>query len=255
MQYQGLQPGMVGDQIAKFKRADGSTFFANTGAAQMQTGGAGIQQPGPDLEGMRSMRSGPGETKPPISQLIGQQMIPSHVRTAQPVGGFWDAAGRGSVAALDAIGEGISSARENFNPSNLSVSNTLQDLAGIPRGMPPGNTTIPSTLKNAFTYVDDIKNRRTTKPDPLLSVHDMGGADLPLSAQGIPPQFGEQRTGPQADKTEWLQDYNDLSGRNMPKKRMVFPWNTTASVPGQDEMAVRNKRKKDRENRFYGQIR
>lgn len=40
MKYVGTQPGMIGDQIARFKRSDGSTFFANTGAAKMQLGDA-----------------------------------------------------------------------------------------------------------------------------------------------------------------------------------------------------------------------
>lgn len=59
MVYQGTQPGISGDQIARFKREDGTMFFANTGAARMQAGREGIA-PSPNLEGIRAMRSGPG---------------------------------------------------------------------------------------------------------------------------------------------------------------------------------------------------
>jgi hypothetical protein len=34
MKFEGLQPGMQGDQIGRFTKADGSTHFANTGAVQ-----------------------------------------------------------------------------------------------------------------------------------------------------------------------------------------------------------------------------
>lgn len=42
MKYNGNQPGMINDQIAGFTKPDGTRFFANTGAARMQAGTAGI---------------------------------------------------------------------------------------------------------------------------------------------------------------------------------------------------------------------
>jgi hypothetical protein len=74
-------------------------------------------------------------------------MQPAHTPQVQPVGGFWDALGQGSVSALDALGGKLSSARQNFNPSNFSASNTIQDLAGIPRGESMPQVDIPGFLE------------------------------------------------------------------------------------------------------------
>ena len=62
--YQGLQPGMQNDQIARFMRPDGVAHFVNAGAANNAL--AGTPQPSADA---RAMRLGPGPTAPVTETL------------------------------------------------------------------------------------------------------------------------------------------------------------------------------------------
>lgn len=226
MKYEGNQPGMVGDQIARFKRADGSAFFANTGAAKMQMGDA--LTPAPTTPLVNTPGVEPRATMPDAAN-----------RSAMNTAGI-PIAKDPSIAAR--LGQDFKGAMGAFNtafgserPEDMTTRELPRELTAQPiksvLGMP---AEIASPVDGSITSVPANENSlatRVTKRAANNMRQNMVNALTPRGYKGIkaqpsestsslnitPQEFVETGTEPYSKKAQgFLNWYEQAASRNMP---------------------------------------
>lgn len=179
MQYERTQPGMVGDQIARFKKPDGTAFFANTGAVQQSPGSASAlpavpatvptprgagPQPVPDV-----LR--PTAVKPMIPQS--ELTVSGQQRPTPPL-----------VEGINKWKQSLTAPGGNFGPIDLNMA---EDIAPV----------LPQSYKDAT--------------DRALSVGTQG--------QQIPTGFTPSPMEAMKETPGFLDWWIETSRRNMPARK------------------------------------
>lgn len=160
MKYEGNQPGMIGDQIARFKRPDGSTFFANTGAAKMQMGDALTQTPVTPLD--NTPGSVPRATMPDAANR-------SAMNTAKAVPqketGLINPEASGTArVGWNALAPVVSSAIKNTNWTDATMgAGMTRDTGEEPSIQRPDNYDKAKALNNSL--MQDLPAYTGTRPE------------------------------------------------------------------------------------------
>jgi hypothetical protein len=169
MKFQGLQPGMQGDQIGRFTKADGSVHFANTSAVQNAVPAPITTPVEPTVNRDAGLRSAPA----PVSTLTPKSIVNPTEPTSSvdPTTGLISDAippvpkvpvPRGPETIGSRFVQNLQGIPNNsdFTPAPTAMDNLNKASQGV-----PGSGFIPPENKPGF--LDWINEKRGMGPDEL----------------------------------------------------------------------------------------